>query len=216
MEEIKKKKMYLNLKDRIDYKKLEETAEIIKNGGVVVFPTETVYGIGTNGLDEIAIKKLYDIKRRPLNKPISLLVSNIEMIDQVAKNITEKEYKLIKKFFPGPITIVLNKKENVPNILTSNGSTVGVRMPKNEIALKLIDLVGVPIATSSANISGEESGIDFDNVMRKFSNKVDCLIDGGASNIGIGSTVVQIINEEPIILRKGIISKEELFSVIKD
>lgn len=208
--------MILDSKNKIDYKKLNEISNIIKNGGVVVFPTETVYGIGTNGLNEIAIKKLYDIKKRPLNKPISLLVSNIEMINQVAKDITDKEYKLIKKFFPGPLTIVLNKKDNVPDILTANSCKVGVRMPKNEIALKLIDFAGVPIATSSANISGEETGIDFNNVMNNFFNKVDCLIDGGPSNLGIGSTVVLIINEEPIILRQGLISKKEILSVIND
>ena len=208
--------MILDSKNKIDYKKLNEISNIIKNGGVVVFPTETVYGIGTNGLNEIAIKKLYDIKKRTLNKPISLLVSNIEMINQVAKDITDKEYKLIKKFFPGPLTIVLNKKDNVPDILTANSCKVGVRMPKNEIALKLIDFAGVPIATSSANISGEETGIDFNNVMNNFFNKVDCLIDGGPSNLGIGSTVVQIINEEPIILRQGLISKKEILSVIND
>ena len=208
--------MILDSKNKIDYKKLNEISNIIKNGGVVVFPTETVYGIVTNGLNEIAIKKLYDIKKRTLNKPISLLVSNIEMINQVAKDITDKEYKLIKKFFPGPLTIVLNKKDNVPDILTANSCKVGVRMPKNEIALKLIDFAGVPIATSSANISGEETGIDFNNVMNNFFNKVDCLIDGGPSNLGIGSTVVQIINEEPIILRQGLISKKEILSVIND
>lgn len=208
--------MILDSKNKIDYKKLNEISNIIKNGGVVVFPTETVYGIGTNGLNEIAIKKLYDIKKRTLNKPISLLVSNIEMINQVAKDITDKEYKLIKKFFPGPLTIVLNKKDNVPDILTANSCKIGIRMPKNEIALKLIDFAGVPIATSSANISGEETGIDFNNVMNNFFNKVDCLIDGGPSNLGIGSTVVQIINEEPIILRQGLISKKEILSVIND
>lgn len=90
---------------------LKEAAEIIKNGGLVVFPTETVYGIGTNGLDKEAVKRLYSVKKRPLNKPISLLVSNFEMIDKVATNITELEYKIMKTFFPGPLTIILNKKE---------------------------------------------------------------------------------------------------------
>ena len=98
---------------------LEKAAELIKQGKIVVFPTETVYGIGTNGLDEQAVKKLYNVKQRPLNKPISLLVSNMEMVNQIAKDITEIEYKIMEKFFPGPLTIILKKKDIVPDIVTS-------------------------------------------------------------------------------------------------
>jgi len=116
---------------------LEQAAELIKQGKIVVFPTETVYGIGTNGLDENAIKRLYEVKQRPLNKPISLLVSNMEMVNQIAKDITEIEYKIIEKFFPGPLTIILKKKDIVPDIVTAGKDTVGVRMPSGEIARKL-------------------------------------------------------------------------------
>ena len=103
---------------------LEQVAELIKQGKIVVFPTETVYGIGTNGLNEKAVKKLYKVKQRPLNKPITLLVSNMEMVELVAKDITETEYKIMKKFFPGPLTIILKKKEIVPDIVTSGTETV--------------------------------------------------------------------------------------------
>ena len=140
---------YLNFNNKIDYSKLKIPAKIIKNGGIVIFPTETVYGIGTNGLDEKAIKKLYEVKQRPLNKPISLLVNSFDMINEVAKDITELEYTLIKKFFPGPLTLILKKKDIVPDILTSNSDTIGIRMPANEIALKLIEYANVPIATPS-------------------------------------------------------------------
>ena len=102
---------YLNINNSKDYQKLRYSAEIIKNGGIVVFPTETVYGIGTNGLDKEAVERLYKIKERPLNKPISLLVSDYEMIEKVVKDINELEYKIMKKFFPGPLTIILNKKD---------------------------------------------------------------------------------------------------------
>ena len=125
---------YINMKNNLNYDKLKEPAQIIKKGGIVIFPTETVYGIGTNGLDENAIKKLYEVKQRPLNKPISLLVNNIEMVEKIAKNITELEYKLMERFFPGPLTIILEKRDIIPDILTSNTNTIGIRMPSGEIA----------------------------------------------------------------------------------
>lgn len=201
---------YLNLEKNPEYAKLKAPAQIIKTGGIVIFPTETVYGIGVNGLNETAIKKLYEVKQRPINKPISLLVNSIEMIEDVAKDITEIEYDLIKKFFPGPLTIVLKKKDCVPDSLTAGFDTVGIRMPENEIALKLIEYAGVPIATPSANISGKPSGTNLKEIMKDFNNNVDYFIDGGLSKIGIASTIVQIIDDIPHILRKGKISEEQI------
>lgn len=206
---------YIDLKGNKDYIKLEEPAKIIKDGGIVVFPTETVYGIGANALNEDAVKKLYDIKQRPLNKPISLLVSNIDMINQITKNVTEIEYALIKKFFPGPLTIILKKKDIVPNIVTAGSDTVGIRMPADEIALKLVEYAGVPIATPSANISGNPSGIDLTYIMKDFEKGVDYFIDGGKSKIGLASTIVQVIDGIPHILRQGSISKEQIEEVCK-
>ncbi len=194
---------------------LKKPAEIIKSGGIVIFPTDTVYGIGTNGLNENAIKKLYDIKQRPLNKPISLLVNNIDMINQVAKDITDLEYTLIKRFLPGPLTIILRKKDIVPNILTANSDTVGIRIPENKIALKLIELAGVPIATPSANITGKPSGTDLANIMNDFYDKADYFIDDGPSKIGLASTIVQVIDGIPHILRHGSISEEQIKLVCK-
>ena len=205
---------YINMKNNLNYDKLKEPAQIIKNGGIVIFPTETVYGIGTNGLDENAIKKLYEVKQRPLNKPISLLVNNIEMVDKIAKNITEVEYKLMERFFPGPLTIILEKRDIVPDILTSNTNTVGIRMPSGEIAKKLIGFAGVPIATSSSNISGKPSGINIADIKKDLEGKVDCFIDNGESELGIPSTVIRIIDNIPHILRQGAISEEEIRKVI--
>lgn len=204
---------YIDLLNDIDYTKLKEPAELIRNGGIVVFPTETVYGIGANALNENAIKKLYDIKKRPLNKPISLLVNSIDMIEQVAKDITKLEYALIKTFFPGPLTIILKKKNIVPNIVTANQDTVGIRMPANEIALKLIGYVGSPIATPSANISGKPSGINLKDIMEDFDGKVDCFIDDGPSKIGLASTIVQVVDGVPHILRQGSISEKQIKEV---
>ena len=205
---------YLNCTDIINLDKLKEISEIIKNGGIVVFPTETVYGIGTNGLNKEAISRLYEVKKRPTTKPISLLVSGIDMVENVACNITDMEYKLMEKFFPGPLTIILKKKNIVPDNLTNNTDTVGIRMPDNIIAKKLIEYSNVPIATPSANISGRPSGTNINNIMVDFKDKVDYYIDGGKSKIGIGSTIVKIENGYPLILREGSISKKQILECL--
>lgn len=201
---------YIDFKSNTDYMKLMEPAKIIKNGGIVVFPTETVYGIGANGLDENSVKKLYNVKQRPWNKPISLLVSNMDMVNKVAKDITELEYRLMEEFFPGPFTIILKKKDIVPDIVTANQDTVGIRMPAGEIARKLVEYANVPIATPSANISGKPSGTSFEKVMRDFEGNVDFFIDGGESELGISSTIVKVIDGVPYILRQGSITKEQI------
>ena len=182
---------------------LKTPANILKNGGLVIFPTETVYGIGTNAFNINAVKRLYEVKKRPLNKPISLLVSSMDMVNQIAKDISDIEYELMKKYFPGPFTIILKKSNIVPDIVTANQDTVGVRMPSNEIALKLIEYANVPIAAPSANISGKPSGTNIDMISKDFDGKVDFIIDGGESSLGIASTIVQVINGVPKVLRQG-------------
>ena len=201
---------YLDCRNEIDDKKLQEVANIIRQGGIVVFPTETVYGIGTNGLDSKAISKLYHVKQRPLNKPISILVSSLEMVKAVTENISDIEYKLMEEFFPGPLTIILKKNKAVPNNLTNNTDTVGIRLPDNIIARKLIEYANVPIATPSANISGKPSSINIQDIIKDFGDKVDYYIDGGHSKLGIGSTIVKIEDNKPLILREGSISKEQI------
>ena len=204
---------YINLENKLDYEELKIPAKIIKEGGIVIFPTETVYGIGSNGLNKEAIKKLYEVKQRPLNKPISLLVSNIEMVNQVAKNISKLEYKIMQNFFPGPLTIILEKKDIVPDILTANTNTIGIRMPSGEIARKLIEYAGIPIATPSANISGKPSGTNIKDIQKDFEGKVDYFIDNGESKLGIPSTIIRVINNEVHILRQGSISMEQINAI---
>ena len=206
---------YLNFKEKNDENKIKEIAKEIKDGKVVVFPTETVYGIGTNGLDENAIEKLYKIKQRPKEKPITLLVSDFEMIDKVAREINEIEYKLIKKFMPGPLTIILMKKEFVSDILTAGSKFVGIRIPDNEIARKLIEYSGLPIATTSANLSGKVAKIDLEDIRIEFKDKIDYYIDGGTSKIGKGSTVVKVVENNIKILREGSITKKQLEDTLK-
>ena len=204
---------YLNLKNDTDYTKLKTPAKIIKQGGIVIFPTETVYGIGVNGLDQTAVKKLYTIKQRPLNKPISLLVSDMNMVNKIAKDITSLEYKLMEAFFPGPFTIILKKSNIVPDIVTANQDTVGVRMPSEIISRKLVEYANVPIATPSANISGKPSNTNLENVLKDFEGKVDYIINGGESKIGLASTIVKVIDGIPYILRQGSITKEQILKI---
>lgn len=204
---------YLDFRKESNYDKLKVPAEILKQGGIVIFPTETVYGIGANALNEDAAKKIYEAKRRPNDKPISLLVSNMDMVEMVAKDITDLEYKLMEAFFPGPFTIILKKKDVVPDIVTCGGDTVGIRMPDLELTRKLIDLAGVPLATPSANISGKPSGTNLETIMSDFKDSVDFYIDGGESKLGTASTIVKVIDGIPHILREGSIAKEEIESI---
>lgn len=209
-------KNYLDFKNSGDYSKLELPGKIMQQGGIVIFPTETVYGIGVNGLDSEAVKKLYKIKQRPLNKPISLLVSDMNMVNKVAQDITDLEYKLMERFFPGPFTIILNKKDIVPDIVTANSNTVGVRMPSEEITRKLMEYANVPIAAPSANISNKPSGTNLESIIKDFEGKVNFFIDGGESKLGIASTIVKVIDGIPHILRQGTITKEQIQEISKD
>lgn len=189
---------------------LIKVSNSIKEGKIVVFPTETVYAIGVNGLSEETIKRLYEVKQRDIHKPINLIVSSLEMINMVARDITPLEYKIIKEFLPGPLTIILKKKSIVPNILTNNGDTVGIRMPLNDIALKLSKYSNLPIAAPSANISNRPSGTNIKNIYNDFKDNVDIYIDDGESKIGIASTIVKVENNEIIILREGVITLDEI------
>ena len=204
---------YFNWKETIVESELEEMAKSLRSGKIAIFPTETVYGIGTNAFCANSVGKIYEIKKRPHNKPINVLVSNFDMIKEVARDISPLEEKLIKNFFPGPLTIILKKNENVPANVTSSGDTIGVRMPQNDIALKIIEKAGIPLATTSANYSGEESLSDYEMIKNKFPADVDYLINGGKSKIGIASTIIKVEDEKIKILRQGSITKEELDNI---
>jgi L-threonylcarbamoyladenylate synthase len=197
--------MLLNIKD---------AADVIKEGGIVLFPTETVYGIGANALNDDAVKKIFIAKGRAQDNPLILHISDMEMLDQVAENISEMEYKLMDAFWPGPFTIILNKKPGVANIATCGGDTVGVRMPSNKIAHDLIKESRVPIAAPSANISGKPSGTKLEDIFDELKDRVDYIINGGETDIGIESTVVRVIGDEVKILRPGKITKEDIEQII--
>ena len=201
---------YLDLKRKYNIEELKESSDIIKNGGLVLFPTETVYGIGADGLNEEAVKKIFIAKGRASDNPLILHVSNIDMINKIAKDMTPLEEKLIKDFFPGPLTIILKRKEIVPNVVTGGLDTVGIRMPSNKIAHDLIELGGTPIAAPSANISGRPSGTNINDIFEELNDRVDYILDGGETKIGLESTVIRVIDNKIHILRPGKITKQDL------
>jgi L-threonylcarbamoyladenylate synthase len=192
----------------------DDIKKTLLSGRNVIFPTETVYGIGAYALSEEGIKNIYQVKGRPSDNPLIMHISHKEDVFKYTKNHQEYVEKLINQFWPGPLTLVLSKKENVPYIITGGLETVGVRMPNHPIALKVIDIAGVPICAPSANISGKPSSTLFEHVLEDFNNKVDIMIDGGKSNVGIESTVLDVTSLVPVILRPGMITKEMLETVV--
>jgi len=186
--------------------KIKKAAEIIKSGGVVAFPTETVYGLGANAYDEQAVKKIFELKGRPQDNPLIVHISKKQDVYIVAREVPEKAKVLIREFWPGPLTLVLPKNPSIPDIVTAGLDTVAVRMPDHPIALKLIRLSGVPIAAPSANISGKPSATQPEHIKKYFGEKV-FLIEGKVK-IGIESTVLDLTEDVPKILRPGAITKE--------
>lgn len=206
---------YSNQKNKINEEEIKEAAEEIKKGNLVLFPTETVYGIGANALDAEAVKKIFIAKNRAQDNPLIVHVSSIEMVEKIVKEITPLEKKLMERFWPGPLTIIFKRKSEkiIPNVVTANLDTVGIRMPSNEIAKKLIQKAGVPIAAPSANISGKPSGTKVEDIIEELDGKVQYILDGGVTDIGLESTVIKIDNGVIDILRPGKVTKEELQEV---
>ncbi len=196
-----------------DEDRLREVAKIAKDGGLVAFPTETVYGLGTNAFNERAVRRLFEVKQRPPDNPVSVLISDAKQIDRLAE-VNETAKKLIKSFFPGPITVVLKAKPKVPNLVTAGTGKIAVRMPNHLIALKIVELAGVPLATPSANISGKPSPTKAEHVMEDFMGKIDAIVDGGETGIGIESTVIDTTAKPPKILRLGAIPAEEIEELV--
>jgi len=196
-----------------DEDKLREVAKIASNGGLVAFPTETVYGLGTNAFNERAVRRLFEVKQRPPDNPVSVLISDINQIGRIAE-LNETAKKIIKEFFPGPITVVLKAKPNVPNLITAGTGKIAVRMPDHPIALKIVEFAGVPLATPSANISGKPSPTKAEHVIEDFMGKIDVIVDGGETGIGIESTVIDTTTKPPKILRLGAIPAEEIEELV--
>ena len=190
-----------------------EAGKIIRNGGLVAFPTETVYGLGANGLDADACAKIYEAKGRPSDNPLILHVADRAMIDQAA-TVTEMAERVLAAFAPGPVTVILPKRDVVPSSVTGGFATVGIRMPDNDIARALIRAAGVPIAAPSANRSGRPSPTTAAAVFADMEGKIPLILDGGPCRFGVESTIVDCTGERAAILRPGAVTREMLAEVL--
>ncbi len=182
---------------------ISKAARIIKNAGLVAFPTETVYGLGADGLNPIAVAKIFETKSRPKFNPLILHVSNKKMFRRITNYNSQLAETLIKKFWPGPLTIVLPKKDIVPDIVTAGNPTVAVRMPDHKVALELIEKCGVPIAAPSANDFGRLSPTTAQHVAKQLGGKIDMILDGGRCSVGVESTIIKIDDGGVYLLRPG-------------
>ena len=209
-----------NIKTRlfntVNEESLKESADIIKSGGIVAFPTETVYGLGADALNPEAIEKIFIAKGRPNDNPLIIHIHNISVLDKYVKEIPSVLTMLSKLYMPGPLTVVLKKKDIIPNNVTAGLDTVAVRIPDNEIALKLIEYSNTPIAAPSANISGRPSPTMYEHVVSDLFGKADAIINGGKTRIGLESTVLDLTTEIPVILRPGGVSYESLKLILTD
>ena len=200
--------------EHIKDEELLEGAQIIREGGLVAFPTETVYGLGGNALDENAAKKIYAAKGRPSDNPLIAHVSCAAEVEPLVKEIPEAGRKLMEAFWPGPLTIIFPKSDIVPYGTTGGLDTVAIRMPVDPVANRFIALAGVPIAAPSANTSGRPSPTTADHVWQDMQGRIDMIIDGGPVGIGVESTIVDVSGEVPAILRPGAITMEMLQEVL--
>lgn len=207
------KSKYADLKTNEDLNKIKEAAVEIKEGKIVLFPTETVYGIGANALDEKAVNKIFEAKGRASDNPLIVHICNLDMLNDLVQEIGETEEKLITNFWPGPLTIIFNRRECIPNNVTAGLDTVGIRMPNNSVARKLIEFAGLPIAAPSANISGKPSGTKVEDIIDELDGKVDYILDAGMVDIGVESTVVRVVDNKVHILRPGKITVEDIQSL---
>lgn len=205
--------MYYNWTEKTNTEELKIVCNLIRNGELVIFPTETVYGIGANALDENAVGKIFIAKGRPSDNPLIVHLADRRKIEEIAQDITEVERKLIDAFMPGPFTIILKRKPIVPDIVTAGLDTVAVRIPENVIARGIITFSGVPIVAPSANVSGKPSGTNIKDIRKELEGKVSVIVDGGETQIGLESTVVKVIDEVPVILRPGKVTPEDIEKV---
>lgn len=194
---------------------IKKAADLIKEGALVAFPTETVYGLGADGLNNEACKKIFKAKGRPADNPLILHISHISMLDNLVEEISESHRKLFD-LWPGPMTLIFKKSKLIPEVVTAGGDTVAIRFPSDEIARALISQANTPIAAPSANISGRPSPTKADDVYQDMDGIIPLIIDGGESNIGIESTVIDLSGEKPTILRPGYYTYEFLKEILPD
>ncbi|MEO1443276.1 MAG: L-threonylcarbamoyladenylate synthase [Chloroflexota bacterium] len=195
---------------------IAQAADVIRRGGLVAFPTETVYGLGANALDAAAIDRIYKAKQRPYHDPIIAHINTAHDLPRLAKNIPDAAYKLAQMFWAGPLTMVLTRADHVPAVLSAQMPTVAIRMPSHPVARALIDAAGTPIAAPSANTFTRPSSTSAEHVLEDLNGHVDLILDGGETTIGIESTVIDMTQAVPVVLRPGGVLLEDLRRVIPE
>jgi L-threonylcarbamoyladenylate synthase len=201
-------------KNNIDLEKISHAAKVLKNGGLVAFPTETVYGLGANALDEGAVKKIFTAKGRPSDNPLIVHIADKSSLGSIVRETSSNASILMDRFWPGPLTLVLKKSEIIPSVITAGLDTVAVRMPSHPVALALIKESGLPIAAPSANTSGRPSPTHAKHVIGDLEGKVDVILDAGSADVGLESTVLDATIIPPMILRPGGVTWEQLSGVL--
>jgi L-threonylcarbamoyladenylate synthase len=194
--------------------KISVAAEAIRRGGIVAFPTETVYGLGVDALNQEAVKRMYEVKGRPPDNPTIVHIAEFNDVYKLAVDVPEVAEELMRRFWPGPLTIVLKASKIVPRVTTGGLETVGIRMPKHKVALALIRASKTPIAAPSANIAGKPSPTTAQHVIQDFYGSIDVILDAGPTKIGVESTVLDLTTKPPQILRPGGVTYEELKEVL--
>ena len=210
---MKTKIIRLN-EQQINMQAIEEAGQIIRNGGLVAFPTETVYGLGGDGLNAASSGKIYAAKGRPSDNPLIIHIADLESLERIVSEVPKVAYSLAERYWPGPLTMIFKKSDCVPLETTGGLSTVAVRMPSNKIALTLIEAAGGYIAAPSANLSGRPSPTLAKYVIQDMDGRIDMILDGGEADIGLESTIIDLSGEAPVILRPGYITEEMLEEVV--
>ena len=193
--------------EKISEESIQLAGEVLKQGGIVAFPTDTVYGLGAVCTNDEAVQKIFAAKGRDEGKPLSILVASVEQAEQIALEIPEKARRLMEKYWPGALTLVLKKRPEISGKVSAGRETIGLRMPDSRVAVKLLEAAGIPLAAPSANTSGKRSSVSAEDVIADLAGRVDMILDGGRCPVGISSTVVDLTGESPVILREGSITK---------
>ena len=190
--------------------KIQEGVALLKNGGVIAYPTDTVYGLGAGMEFRQAVERVYQIKERPMSMPLPLLIADIAQLDNLTESVSETANTLIKQFWPGGLTLVFKAIPGVPEIITAGANTVAIRIPAHPVALALIRGLGMPLVGTSANLSGKASALTADEVGEQIGDRIDMVVDGGRCPGGIESTIIDVSGEKPKILRAGAITEQEI------
>ena len=208
------KRMETLLFDSKNEGSIEAVANILKNGGLAAIPTETVYGLAANAFDEKACENIFKAKGRPGDNPLIVHISDLSMLDDIVVEFPEKAKLLAGEFWPGPLTMILKKSEKIPDVTSANLPSVAVRFPAHPVARRIIEETGLPLAAPSANLSGSPSPTSFEHCVHDLMGRVDAIIDGGTSSVGVESTIISLAGEKPVLLRPGYITLEQLTETI--